>query len=138
MNGSFSIAQSVRRAAGDALAIVFPVSCAGCAAVDRVVCDDCRRELVPRVRRIDVEAPARLPLTVWAGLLYEGPLPAVLHAFKESGRTNLGRMLAEPLAAAVMLACSQLSPTEPITFVCPLSTVHRPRAKRTAPAVLFR
>jgi len=80
-----------------------------------------------------MEARGRPPLAVWAGLSYEGPLPAILHAFKESGRTNLARALAKPLAAAVMLACATVSPTEPITFVCPPSTREAHRARGYVP-----
>lgn len=128
-SSSSSFADNVRQATRDALAIVFPVACAGCDAPDHVVCGECRKELIPRVRRIDIEAPGRPALAVWAGLSYEGPLPAILHAFKESGRTNLARVLAEPLTAAVMRACATLSPSESITFVCPPSTreAHRTR-----------
>lgn len=132
-SSSSSFVDSVRQAARDALAVVFPVSCAGCDAADHVVCGECRKEMIPRVRRIDIEAPGRPALAVWAGLPYEGPLPAVLHAFKESGRTNLGRVLAEPLTAAVMRACATLSPSESITFVCPPSTREAHRTRGYAP-----
>lgn len=112
----------MRVAARDAMALVFPVSCAGCAALDQVICKGCESGLQPRVRRIDCDAPGRPSLAVWAGVPYEEPVPAVLHAFKESGRTNLSRALATPLHAAVMQACEILSPSEPFAFVSPPTT----------------
>ena len=123
----------LRRAGRDALAIVFPVSCAGCAAEDRVVCEQCCEDLEPRVRRVDIEASGRPTLAVWAGLPYDGPLAAVLHAFKESGRTNLGKILAVPLAAALQQALMALSPTEAVTLVCPPSTREAHRARGYVP-----
>ena len=123
----------LRRAGRDALAIVFPVSCAGCAAEDRVVCEQCCEDLEPRVRRVDIEASGRPTLAVWAGLPYDGPLAAVLHAFKESGRTNLGKILAVPLAAALRQALMALSPTEGVTLVCPPSTREAHRARGYVP-----
>jgi ComF family protein len=112
----------VRVAARDAMALVFPVSCAGCAAFDLVLCQACQHRLQPRVRRIDCDAPGRPSLAIWAGVSYEEPVPAVLHAFKESGRTNLSRALAIPLRAAVLQACEVLSPSEPFAFVSPPTT----------------
>jgi len=132
-----AIARSLRRAGGDALAIVFPVSCAGCAAEDRVVCAQCRKNMVPRVRRVDIDASGRSALPVWAGLPYEGPLVAILHAFKESGRTNLGKILAEPLAAALRQALMALSPIEAVTLVCPPSTREAHRTRGYAPMAVL-
>ena len=118
-----------REAALDALAIVFPVNCGGCGEPDRVLCVQCQSGLIPAVRRFELEAPGRAALSTWAGLSYDGPLPAVLHAFKESGRTHLAHALAGPLRAAIITAWHSLSPGEAVTFVSPPSTrqAHRSR-----------
>lgn len=122
-----------REALLDALAIVFPVTCGGCGEPDRVLCEQCQAGLTPVVRRFELEALGRPALTAWAGLSYQGPLPAVLHAFKESGRTHLARALAEPLRAAVLVAWRSLSPDEPVTFVSPPSTRAAHRARGYVP-----
>lgn len=91
-----ALSASVHRAVLDALAVVFPVSCAGCDVPDRDLCESCRRTLIP--------APTvrRLPsgLEVRSGLLFEGEAARVLRAFKEDGRTSLARPLAVALEAA--------------------------------------
>ena len=128
---------AARNATLDAIAIAFPVNCAGCAEPDRVLCENCRAGLVPTVRRFDVEADGRPTLPTWASLLYEAPLPAILHSFKERGRTDLSRALAEPLRAAAAIACRTLSPEEPFTFVCPPSTRLAQRARGYVPLDLL-
>ena len=132
-----SLRDSIRSAARDALAVVFPVNCAGCGELDYVVCPRCESDLHPRVCRIELEAEGRPTLSVWAGLTYEEPLLAVIHAFKESGRTNLGGVLTEPLRAAVRQACASLSPVEPFAFVCPPSTRESHRARGYVPLELL-
>jgi len=131
--------EGMREAFLDALAIVFPVSCAGCGEPDRVLCRPCLEGLTPEVRRFELAAPGRPPLSTWAGLTYEAPLPAVLHAFKESGRTHLARPLALPFRAAVSAAARVLSPSEPFTLVAPPSTRLAQRTRGYVPlAVLAR
>lgn len=87
---------AVRRALADALAVVFPVWCAGCDAPDRDFCEDCRRLLLP------APAARRLPsgLEVRSGLVFEDAAARVIRAFKEEGRTSLARPLADALTAA--------------------------------------
>jgi len=134
---SAAFRDAARVAVLDAVAIAFPVSCAGCAHPDRALCHDCRAGLIPAVRRFDVEAEDRLTLPTWAALSYEAPLPAILHAFKERGRTDLSRALAEPLRAAVAIACRSLSPVEPLTFVSPPSTRQAQRTRGYVPLELL-
>ncbi|OUE26378.1 DNA utilization protein GntX [Clavibacter michiganensis] len=109
----------IRSALLDALAVVAPVSCAGCGAPDRAVCPACRQALVaaPLVRRLELPACAalhgRMPaarIPVGCGAAYAAPWPALLSAFKEEGRTDAARAMApslvRALAAAVALAAA--------------------------------
>lgn len=85
----------VRGALADALALVLPVACAGCDEPDLALCEDCRRDLRPRVSRSAQGVP------VWSGLAFEGIAARVVRALKEDGRTGLARDLAPALSAAV-------------------------------------
>lgn len=83
----------------DAVAVVFPVECAGCGADGAVVCDACAARLVPVVTPRVVAG-----ITVYTALRYEGIPRRVILALKEEGRTDLTRRLAGPLAAAIIAA----------------------------------
>jgi ComF family protein len=91
---------SVRGAVLDAWAVLSPVECAGCGLPDRAVCGACRAELRPAVlqRVLADGTPA------FAALEYSGSLRAMVLEFKEQNRTDVARVLAEPLAAAVAAA----------------------------------
>ncbi|MBX3092750.1 MAG: ComF family protein [Cryobacterium sp.] len=91
----------VRAAALDALAVLFPVECAGCGAPDRAVCSGCRLALVPNARRIGV-VDCGAPIV--SALRYDGVPRAVLLAFKESGRTDAAKPLALALRCAIEVA----------------------------------
>ena len=85
----------------DALAVVWPVHCAGCGADDRALCAVCRVALAPR--------PARrlLPgLPVVAALAYEAVPRAAILALKENGRRDIRRALGASLGAAIALAAT--------------------------------
>lgn len=75
----------------DALAVLFPVECAGCGAADRSVCRRCRDAMGPpvvsRVGSVEVHSAAR----------YEGAVRQLVLALKEGGRTDAAR----PMGAAV-------------------------------------
>lgn len=90
----------VRSAALDALALVLPVTCAGCGEPDRALCDPCRAALTPEVlqRRLIDGTP------VFSGLDYDGVARAAVLALKEQQRTDVARHLAPALAAAVVAA----------------------------------
>jgi ComF family protein len=94
----------VREAALDALALVLPVECAGCGLPDRAVCAVCRAALRPE------PSSRRLPdgTPVFSGLDYDGVVRQVILAFKEQGRSELARVLAPALAAAVVEAGATL------------------------------
>ena len=89
-------------AALDALAVLFPVDCAGCGASDRALCPACRAQLAPRhERRLLDDGTA-----VFSGLRYEGAVRHTILALKEQGRMDVARALAAPLAATVAAALS--------------------------------
>jgi len=84
----------------DALSVLLPVACAGCAQDDRALCAACRAELDAnnQVHCLDGD------LAVHSALRYEGVVRNIVLAFKENGRTDVGHALASPLAAAVRAA----------------------------------
>lgn len=100
MSSVESVQSVVRRALSDALALLLPVTCAGCDVPDVVVCSACRIELAPRIRTHVVEAVGG-PFTVCSGLPFDGVTARVVRALKEDGRTPLATTLAPALAAAV-------------------------------------
>jgi ComF family protein len=81
----------------DALAVFFPVECAGCGVLDRAVCAKCQAQLVPEV----VERTLSSGLPVYTALIYDSVPRRVLLALKADGRTEVIRFLAEPLRAAL-------------------------------------
>ena len=88
----------VRRALAEALTLILPVSCAGCDEADVALCEDCARQLAPRVAQRRLDAP------VWSGMPFDGVPARVLRALKEEGRTGLARALAPGLASATRAA----------------------------------
>jgi len=89
-------------AALDALAVLFPVECAGCGASDRALCPPCRAQLAPRhERRLLDDGTA-----VFAALRYGGVVRRVILSLKEQGRTDVAGALARPLADTLAEALS--------------------------------
>ncbi|MFC6326357.1 ComF family protein [Microbacterium koreense] len=85
----------VRRALADALALLIPVTCAGCDAPDAALCDTCGPGLRPRIiARTIAGVPVR------AGVSYDGVVARSIRALKEDGRVGLARAFAPALAAA--------------------------------------
>lgn len=99
----------VRHALADALSFVLPIDCAGCAAPDAALCDECLRALAPDVRTQHV---AGVPVA--SALVFDGVAARVLRALKEDGRTSLARALAPALRAA---AASVLGPGDDVAVV---------------------
>lgn len=83
----------------DAVAVVFPIECAGCGDDGAAICDACAMRLVPLVTPRVVAG-----ITAHTALRYEGIPRRVILALKEEGRTDLARRLARPLAAAIVAA----------------------------------
>jgi len=96
----------------DAWATLLPTECSGCGAVDRALCADCRRALLPDVHRV-----ARDDLLIWAALTYEGAARHVIAAYKDGGRTDATAALAAPLRAAIAAALAAVPPDDPLPAV---------------------
>ncbi|MCU1437186.1 MAG: ComF family protein [Naasia sp.] len=100
------VSAAIREAVLDALALVLPVSCAGCGAPDRPVCASCRRafqgELLER----------RLPggLIVRSAAAHEGVAGRVVVAFKDEARTEAAAVLGPALRRAVVPALTEPAP----------------------------
>ncbi|WP_203580674.1 ComF family protein [Microbacterium hibisci] len=93
-------ATEVREACSDALALLLPVTCAGCDEPDVSLCERCALALAPDVRRQTVPS-ATGELVVWSGLAFDGVAARVLRAIKEDGRTGLTAALVPALTAAL-------------------------------------
>ncbi len=97
-------------AALDALAVLLPVTCAGCGVPDRALCPECRTTLDgPLIRgRLGAssnEHPSSPPpFDTVAAVAYESTVRNALLAFKEQGRTDVARALAVPFGRAAEVA----------------------------------
>ena len=78
----------------DALAVLFPVDCAGCGAADRSVCAACTASLIEPA----IESRTPGGLRVRSALRYEGTTRTLLLALKEDNRTDVARTLRGNLA----------------------------------------
>lgn len=127
------LADLVAAASLDALAVLFPVTCAGCFVADRGVCDACRREIDSALlihRRIDSLAPGGEVaqtgpghLDVVAGMAYEGTARRCILALKEQGRTDAAGPLSSALARAMSAAVEAHLAGEPSArdiLICPV------------------
>ncbi|MEV8177997.1 ComF family protein [Cellulosimicrobium funkei] len=96
----------------DVARLVLPVACPGCDAPDVRWCAPCLAPLRAPLRRRERGAPRldRLdgvaPLPVWAPAAYTGPVRGVVVAWKDRGRADLDR----PLADAAWRAGTALGP----------------------------
>lgn len=90
----------VKQACADALALVLPVSCAGCGEADVALCERCLLALAPDPQWRTLDAPGG-PVTVWSALAFDGVAARVLRALKEEGRTGLAWALGPALAVAL-------------------------------------
>lgn len=96
MPAASALRDTVRTAFADALALVLPVECAGCAVPDVALCAACAAQLTPQVRSRPLGRDE-----VHAGLAFDGAAARVIRSLKEDGRTGLARDLAPALVAAV-------------------------------------
>ncbi|WP_308799662.1 ComF family protein [Agromyces silvae] len=115
---------ATRAAVGDALAVLVPVTCAGCGAADRVVCPACRCDLTPAVRRLE-----RAGEEVWASHEYGATVARLIGAFKDGGRTDAGAALAESLLAATRAALGAAEPGPPVEICAIPGTFAARRAR---------
>lgn len=92
---------SARNAWHDAMAVLFPVECAGCSAPDRALCKDCRALLVAACGGPFHQQMLSDATPVLSAVRYEGHVRRMILGFKEQGRTDVVRPLAAPLRAAI-------------------------------------
>ena len=97
------ILATTRRAVLDAIALLLPVTCAGCGAPDRSVCPECVAALRASPRQVE-----RGDLVVWAALEYEGVAANAIRACKDAARTDAAAPLAWALGAAIRAALDDL------------------------------
>lgn len=102
--GDFASLTWVRDALRDALAVVFPVDCAGCGGSDRSLCDACRAALSEHGWRREVGG-----VPVFAALSYEDVVRRAILSFKEEGRTDVARALSGPLALLLVRVVASLT-----------------------------
>jgi predicted amidophosphoribosyltransferase len=97
----------LRDALLDALALLLPVTCAGCGGDDRALCAACAAALVPApvLRELADGTPMA------AGLAYDGVARAVVAALK-ADRPGLARRFVPALAAAVAAAAERAGPAD--------------------------
>ncbi|MFF2273331.1 ComF family protein [Agromyces sp. NPDC058136] len=106
---------AVRDAVLDGLAVLAPVACAGCGAVDRAVCGDCLAALVPEPRIVTRAVPGvEAQLRAHAALAYTGRAAMILAAFKDGGRTDAAKPLAVALRAALASALASALAEGPV------------------------
>jgi predicted amidophosphoribosyltransferase len=100
---------------GGLLDLVLPQSCAGCGGAPALLCAACRALLSSAPwPAVPSPAPRGLPVP-WAATCYEGPVRAMIVAYKESGRTGL----AGPLGA-VLARCVRAADCPPPVLVVPV------------------
>ncbi len=83
----------------DALAVLWPVDCAGCGTADRALCAPCRAAVSPIVVVREVGG-----LRVVSAGEYAGVERRVILSFKQQGRTDVAGPLATALATAIVCA----------------------------------
>jgi len=92
----------------DALAVLFPVECAGCGSADRSVCAACRAAFGPpvlsRVGGLEVHSASR----------YEGVVRELVLALKEGGRTDAARAMGAAVAPLLEAASDRGTALAPI------------------------
>lgn len=101
-------------------------SCAGCDEPGIVLCQTCRRELMPRPqlrRSLDLtELSANLRIPVASATDYEGAVRQVLYRFKDHRIPELASALAPALLAAIDLTLEQSGTQRADVTVLPVPT----------------
>lgn len=122
---------TVRSFAAAVADLVLPQDCAGCGADGPgALCAACRLLLAAPRSHASSPAPPGLP-PVWTAGDYDGPVRAVLLAYKERGRSALAPVLGAALAGAVAgLLADALSGDSPATDVVGAGIVRPVPARR--------
>jgi predicted amidophosphoribosyltransferase len=113
---SVSIIAKFRGVGLDLLALLWPTACVSCGDADRECCLPCRVEL----RRSAPPLQPEIGAPCFVRGVYEGPLRAVLVAFKHGGRTGLGRELGAQLRVPLGAALTRCrGPAAPVIVAAP-------------------
>ena len=109
----------------DIAALIWPTECAGCGAADRDCCQSCLAELraPPAVLERD------LGTACFVAGHYEGPLAALLVAFKHGGRVRFAKPLGDCLRAPLLAGLGECSGPEPPIIVAMPSRPDRVRER---------
>lgn len=137
-SGSPARRRALALAARDLTRLVLPVECAGCGALDEVLCAACFAMLTGPPRRCERWAPrldrmdGRPPTPVWALAAYVGPVRELVVAWKDRGRADLTGALTAALAAgaadvARVLSAARLAPLPLLVVPAPSSGAARRR-----------
>lgn len=101
--------------------LVVPVSCPGCGRRDLSLCRECAKWWASPLRRVESRVP-RLddlsgaePLPIWALADYAGSVRGQILAWKDRGREDLTRILAEALVTGIR--------AQPATFATSIAAV---------------
>lgn len=123
----------------DLVRLVLPVACAGCGCPDVLWCDTCDATLHGTAVRRDHGA-GRLDLLdggtllpVWAPAVYAGPVRHAVAAWKDGGRSDLGRPFAAAARRTGRVAARYLDTAAPVLVVAVPSTAQARRRRGAAP-----
>ncbi|MFJ3385797.1 MULTISPECIES: ComF family protein [unclassified Curtobacterium] len=116
------------------LALFLPVSCLGCGAVDRALCDSCRAELADRPGRVRLVGGVRLD----AAFEYEGLVRTLVLELKLRGRLDVAAPLGRPTGALVRAALADAPPGTLVLRVPPSPRGRRRRGFDTVVVLLAR
>ncbi|NYF14147.1 putative amidophosphoribosyltransferase [Pseudoclavibacter sp. JAI123] len=130
--------ERLRADALDALAVVLPVTCAACGAVDRALCRRCAehlaRDTFVRACELPVVAVDGSRIPVIAASDYAGPTKALIAALKERGRTDaarpLGLLLRSAISALAESTRAPASTTGPQPAWVPVLAPSSPKSRR--------
>src|SRR3954469_9431061 len=99
--------------------LVLPRTCAGCGVPGRILCPECAGLLAHPRPASPRRVPWGFPPTAAAGA-YSGPVRPAVNAFKERGRTELGRPLGAALALAVAAVVTAVGPVPGPVLLVPV------------------
>lgn len=116
------------------LALFLPVSCLGCGASDRALCDSCRAELAGRPGRVRLVGGVRLD----AAFEYEGLVRTLVLELKLRGRVDVAAPLGRPTGALVRAALADAPPGTLVLRVPPSPRGRRRRGFDTVVLLLAR
>ena len=116
------------------VALFLPVSCLGCGARDRALCDSCRADLAGRPGRVRLVGGVRLD----AAFEYEGLVRTLVLDLKLRGRVDVAAPLGRPTGALVRQALADAPPGTLVLRVPPSPRGRRRRGFDTVVLLLAR